>query len=52
MKTIDRIVATAHPQNIPSQKIMSKSGLEYFKTGFRYNGNPRNWYALNLGAQT
>lgn len=45
---INRIVATAHPNNIASQKIMMKSGLSFYKKGLRYGGNPRNWYELNL----
>lgn len=50
-KVIDRIVATAHPENLASQRIMQKAGLSFFKRGLRYGGNPRNWYQLNLGKQ-
>jgi len=50
-QVIDRIVATAHPDNTPSQRIMEKAGLSFFKTSLRYGGNPRKWYALNLGQQ-
>jgi RimJ/RimL family protein N-acetyltransferase len=45
---INRVIATAHPDNKPSQRIMEKIGLSFYKTGLRYNGNPRNWYELNL----
>lgn len=48
-KVIDRIVATAHPQNKASQRIMEKAGLSFYKNGLRYGGNPRNWYKYNLG---
>lgn len=50
-KIINRIIATAHPENKASQRIMIKAGLSYYKKGLRYGGNPRNWYELTLGNQ-
>lgn len=48
-KIIDRIIATAHPENKASQRIMEKAGLSFYKEGLKYGGNPRNWYKLELG---
>jgi RimJ/RimL family protein N-acetyltransferase len=46
---INRIIATAHPHNHASQRVMAKEGLAFYKKGLRYGGNPRNWYELKLG---
>ncbi|MBS0615704.1 MAG: GNAT family N-acetyltransferase [Verrucomicrobia bacterium] len=46
--TINRIIATAHPKNIASNKIIQKAGLAFYQSSLRYEGNPRNWYSLNL----
>ncbi len=45
---INRVIATAHPENIPSNKIIQKAGLSFYQSHLRYGGNPRNWYCLNL----
>jgi ribosomal-protein-alanine N-acetyltransferase len=45
---INRVIATAHPENIPSNKIIQKAGLALYRTGLRYGGKPRNWYGLDL----
>ena len=50
-KIINRIIATAHPENKASQRIMKKAGLSFYKKGLRYGGKPRNWYELRLGNQ-
>ena len=50
-KIIDRITATAHPENKASQRIMQKSGLSYYKKSLKYGGKQRNWYELKLGNQ-
>lgn len=39
------IFATAHPQNIPSCKILEKCGMKMQKQAVRFN-NPRNFYYL------
>ena len=48
---INRVIATAHPENIPSNKIIQKAGLTLYKTGLRYGGKPRNWYCLKLKSE-
>ena len=48
-KPIHRIIATAHPENKASQRMMEKAGLSFYKQGLRYRNNPRNWYELKLG---
>ncbi len=45
---INRVVATAHPENISSNKIIQKAGLLLDRKGLRYGGKPRNWYCLSL----
>ncbi len=45
---VNKIIATAHPENIPSNKIMQKAGLSLYHFQLRYGGKPRNWYCLNL----
>jgi len=45
---INRVIATAHPENKASARIILKAGLTFFKKELRYEGNPRNWYELNL----
>ncbi|PCI77780.1 hypothetical protein COB21_02600 [Candidatus Aerophobetes bacterium] len=47
-QVINRIIATAHPKNKASQRIMEKMGLTFYKDALRYAGNPRNWYEFNL----
>ena len=47
-RLINRIIATAHPENIPSNKVIQKAGLVMYQTCLRYGGNPRNWYSLDL----
>lgn len=49
---ISRIVATAHPENKASQRIMAKVGLSFYKKGFCYEGKPRNWYEKDLKKDT
>jgi len=46
---VHRVIATAHPENIPSNKIIQKAGLSFYQLGLRYGGKPRNWYGLDLG---
>ena len=46
--TVNRVIATAHPKNIPSNKIIQKAGLALYQTKLRYDGKPRNWYFLEL----
>jgi RimJ/RimL family protein N-acetyltransferase len=48
---VNRVIATAHPKNIPSNKIIQKAGLIHFQTRLRYGGKPRNWYGLDLKAE-
>ncbi len=45
---LNRVIATAHPDNIASNKVIQKAGLNIYQFRLRYGGNPRNWYALNL----
>jgi len=47
---INRVIATAHPENIASNKIIQKAGLTMYKSQirFEYGGNPRNWYELTI----
>lgn len=45
---IDNIIATAHPENLASNKMILKAGLSLYKQANRYGGNPRNWYNLKL----
>jgi [ribosomal protein S5]-alanine N-acetyltransferase len=45
---VNRVIATAHPENISSNKIILKAGLSLYQFQLRYGGNPRNWYCLNL----
>lgn len=47
-KKISSIIATAHPKNLASQRIISKSGLSFYREGLRYGGKPRNWYKKTL----
>lgn len=42
---INKVIATAHPQNIASNKIIQKAGLTMYDFRIRYGGNPRNWYS-------
>jgi RimJ/RimL family protein N-acetyltransferase len=46
---VRRVIATAHPENIPSNKVIQKAGLTFYQFGLRYGGKPRNWYGLDLG---
>lgn len=45
---VNRVIATAHPENLASNRIIQKAGLSLYQTRLRYGGNPRNWYYLNL----
>jgi RimJ/RimL family protein N-acetyltransferase len=47
-KIVNRVMATAHPENIPSNRMIIKAGLKLYKTGLRYGGQPRNWYAKEI----
>jgi RimJ/RimL family protein N-acetyltransferase len=49
-KPLSQIMATAHPQNIASNKIILKAGLHLYKQSERFEGKPRNWYKTLLGA--
>ncbi len=48
---INRVIATAHPENIASNKIIQKAGLMLYQKELRYGGKPRNWYCLNLKSE-
>jgi len=45
---IDKIIATAHPENLVSNKMILKAGLSFYKQANRYANKPRNWYRLKL----
>ncbi len=51
-KVINEIIATAHPENKPSQKVIKKAGLLFYKKGLRYAGNPRLWFKYQLNKPT
>jgi RimJ/RimL family protein N-acetyltransferase len=42
-----KVIATAHPQNVPSQKVLQKIGFIFEKEQNRFN-QPRYWYSLDL----
>lgn len=44
---IQRVIATVHPENIASQKVLQKMGMQAHKQGMRFN-QPRVWYALDV----
>ena len=44
---ISKIIATAHPQNLSSRKVLEKIGMTLDKVKERF-GNPRLWYSLPL----
>lgn len=44
---IDRVIATVHPENIQSKKIIEKMGMHFEKFLIRF-GNPRMKYFLDL----
>jgi RimJ/RimL family protein N-acetyltransferase len=44
---IEKVIATAHPENIASQKVLKKMGFKFDKKEDRFN-QPRLWYSLNL----
>lgn len=48
LQRVNRIIATAHPENIASNKVIEKAGLTLYQQKLRYEGNPRNWYSLTL----
>ncbi|MBX3718726.1 MAG: GNAT family N-acetyltransferase [Parachlamydiales bacterium] len=45
---VNRVIATAHPENIASNRMIQKAGLSLYQKQLRYGGKPRNWYCLNL----
>ena len=45
---INRVIATAHPENGASQKIIQKLGFSMYKSSVRYGGRPRFWFELPL----
>ena len=47
--SIQRIMATVHPENIPSQKVLEKIGLSFEKFQERFE-RPRYWYGLSRTA--
>lgn len=44
---IRKIIATAHPKNIASHRLIKFLGLSYIKTENRFNSE-RNWYSIDL----
>lgn len=44
---IQKVIATVHPDNIPSQKVLQKLGFSFEKSEERFN-NPRYWYCLPI----
>ena len=45
---IYRIIATAHPENIASNKIIKKAGFTLYQAQLRYGGKPRNCYYIQI----
>lgn len=45
---IEKLMATAHPDNVASNRVIKKLGMKYEKEEDRYNGKPRLWYSINL----
>ncbi|MCH9634054.1 MAG: hypothetical protein S4CHLAM7_07920 [Chlamydiae bacterium] len=45
---VNKVMATAHPENLSSNKVITKAGLKLYKQENRYKENPRNWYRLKL----
>lgn len=45
---VHRVIATAHPENIASIKVIQKAGLVKYQFKKRYQENPRNWYACSI----
>jgi len=43
-----KVIATAHPENIASNRVIQKAGLSMYQSQLRYGGKPRNWYSLHL----
>lgn len=43
---INKIIATVHPENQPSIKILEKVGMSLYKVQERF-GNPRLWYSIS-----
>lgn len=44
MIQMSKIIATVHPENLPSKKVLIKFGMTYDKFQERF-GNPRLWYS-------
>lgn len=44
---ISQVIATVHPNNVSSQKIIEKMGMKLTRSQPRF-GNPRLWYSLSL----
>lgn len=47
---LNRVIATAHPENVASKRIMDKVGLTFYKSELKYDGKPREWYELILNS--
>lgn len=50
-QVINKVIATAHPDNQASRKVITKLGLKFVRSGLRYSNNPRNWFELNIGGE-
>ena len=48
---VNKIVATVHPENFSSRKVLIKCGMSIEKFQERF-GNPRLWYSLFLSPKT
>lgn len=44
---ISEVIATVHPKNVASRKILEKVGMTFVKSQNRFD-NPRLWYSLKL----
>lgn len=44
---INEIIATSHPNNLPSIKVLQKAGMIYYKSEERFN-QPRFWFSLKI----
>lgn len=44
---IRKIIATVHPKNMPSKRLIESLGMGFDKSEDRF-GNPRRWYSLAL----
>lgn len=49
-KKISEVIATAHPENDPSNAVLKKAGMNLIKFKTRFS-NPRLWYSFLINLQ-